>query len=313
MTTTLTAPTSTRSFNRLSRFAPMLDQVADPLGYEAGDANLRRYVGNSPTNATDPSGLEEAVPRQGPRFKPGFETQLLRDDPENVIYQGDIHRQELTLPSERGKFVIVMRPTQWRNSGLRGTITFFPDKDNCPQFESIRLIQAAKFVEHNDPQLQKKDPTIEKIRTAEGWHLDVSGPKLRAGNTSYFYRDHFAWADRTQDGSNDAQNPQYASLYDWPAWHNFLSWTHEFETCAVGVTEKHVVLLGAITWGYQSKKGTVALLPIGVADEPSGSFVRAATMFQRIHGGNHFRQATPTKWPDNTPFFKNIVEELQRP
>jgi RHS repeat-associated protein len=29
----------------------------DPLGFAAGDSNLYRYVGNSPTNATDPSGL----------------------------------------------------------------------------------------------------------------------------------------------------------------------------------------------------------------------------------------------------------------
>jgi RHS repeat-associated protein len=29
----------------------------DPIGFTAGDANLYRYVGNSPTNATDPSGL----------------------------------------------------------------------------------------------------------------------------------------------------------------------------------------------------------------------------------------------------------------
>jgi hypothetical protein len=57
MTTTLTAPVRNRSTNRLSRFAPMLDQLADPLGYEAGDANLRRYVGNSPTDLTDPTGL----------------------------------------------------------------------------------------------------------------------------------------------------------------------------------------------------------------------------------------------------------------
>jgi len=28
----------------------------DPIGFDAGDANLYRYVGNSPTNATDPSG-----------------------------------------------------------------------------------------------------------------------------------------------------------------------------------------------------------------------------------------------------------------
>lgn len=31
----------------------------DPIGFAAGDANLYRYVGNSPTNATDPSGLQE--------------------------------------------------------------------------------------------------------------------------------------------------------------------------------------------------------------------------------------------------------------
>ena len=30
----------------------------DPLGFAAGDPNLHRYVGNSPTNATDPSGMQ---------------------------------------------------------------------------------------------------------------------------------------------------------------------------------------------------------------------------------------------------------------
>ena len=34
----------------------------DPIGFAAGDANLYRYVGNSPTNATDPSGLQEPLP-----------------------------------------------------------------------------------------------------------------------------------------------------------------------------------------------------------------------------------------------------------
>ncbi len=29
----------------------------DPIGFEAGDANLQRYVGNGPTNLVDPSGL----------------------------------------------------------------------------------------------------------------------------------------------------------------------------------------------------------------------------------------------------------------
>jgi RHS repeat-associated protein len=31
----------------------------DPIGFEGGDVNLYRYVGNHPTNATDPSGLAE--------------------------------------------------------------------------------------------------------------------------------------------------------------------------------------------------------------------------------------------------------------
>ena len=33
-------------------------QNQDPFGFAAGDANLQRYVGNDPTNATDPTGLE---------------------------------------------------------------------------------------------------------------------------------------------------------------------------------------------------------------------------------------------------------------
>lgn len=40
----------------------------NPLGFEAGDANLYRYVGNNPTNATDPSGL---IPAYVPFIKYG--------------------------------------------------------------------------------------------------------------------------------------------------------------------------------------------------------------------------------------------------
>jgi RHS repeat-associated protein len=45
-------------YNRARWYDPSSGQWAslDPLGFDAGDANLYRYVGNSPTNATDPSG-----------------------------------------------------------------------------------------------------------------------------------------------------------------------------------------------------------------------------------------------------------------
>ena len=47
----------------------------DPKGFEAGDTNLYRYVGNSPTNATDPSGLAPSggyfTDDNGNQYRPG--------------------------------------------------------------------------------------------------------------------------------------------------------------------------------------------------------------------------------------------------
>jgi RHS repeat-associated protein len=58
--------------NNLHRwYDPLLHQwlSEDPKGFDAGDANTRRYVGNDPVNRVDPSGLEGAIPRntQGAR------------------------------------------------------------------------------------------------------------------------------------------------------------------------------------------------------------------------------------------------------
>jgi len=49
-------------FYRARYYDPTTGQFIgqDPIGFEAGDANLYRYVGNGPTNATDPSGLAPA-------------------------------------------------------------------------------------------------------------------------------------------------------------------------------------------------------------------------------------------------------------
>jgi RHS repeat-associated protein len=46
---------------RNREYSPTLGRwmQVDPLGFGAGDSNLYRYVGNSPTNATDPSGLAD--------------------------------------------------------------------------------------------------------------------------------------------------------------------------------------------------------------------------------------------------------------
>lgn len=40
----------------------------DPLGFDAGDTNLQRYVGNSSPNFTDPSGMTPASDFWGPKY-----------------------------------------------------------------------------------------------------------------------------------------------------------------------------------------------------------------------------------------------------
>ncbi|MBM3999258.1 MAG: hypothetical protein FJ297_06925 [Planctomycetes bacterium] len=59
---TTTAPVNRfpkyRPRNRVVQFSSLFDRADDPLGFEAGDANVYRYVGNSPTNMIDPTGLD---------------------------------------------------------------------------------------------------------------------------------------------------------------------------------------------------------------------------------------------------------------
>ena len=49
-------------------YDPILAQFAseDPLGFAAGDVNLYRYVGNSPVNYNDPTGMDEWGPLPDP-------------------------------------------------------------------------------------------------------------------------------------------------------------------------------------------------------------------------------------------------------
>src|SRR5262249_47908031 len=48
-------------YNRARYYDPTTQRwlSQDPLGFDAGDSNLYRYVNNGPTAATDPSGFQE--------------------------------------------------------------------------------------------------------------------------------------------------------------------------------------------------------------------------------------------------------------
>jgi RHS repeat-associated protein len=57
-------------YNRWRYYSPGTGRwtTSDPLGFDAGDANLYRYVGNATLNATDPSGLVQESPGAPPGF-----------------------------------------------------------------------------------------------------------------------------------------------------------------------------------------------------------------------------------------------------
>jgi hypothetical protein len=67
----------------------------DPIGFEAGDANPYRYVGNDPTNKVDPSGLEKEDSLPGPaNFEPDPEWKEIN------TYKGRGFEQDIPLSRE---------------------------------------------------------------------------------------------------------------------------------------------------------------------------------------------------------------------
>jgi RHS repeat-associated protein len=77
----------------------------DPIGFEAGDSNLYRYVGNQPTTLTDPTGLEPPRVRNnefeppifgaGGRFDPFNNISLIIHDLRDFIFSDIIGFEDL--------------------------------------------------------------------------------------------------------------------------------------------------------------------------------------------------------------------------
>lgn len=65
-----------------------LSHGREPLGFATGDANLHRYVGNSPTNYNDPSGLDRIS-----MTTDGAGNTILWYVPEKWIWRGDSQRK----------------------------------------------------------------------------------------------------------------------------------------------------------------------------------------------------------------------------
>lgn len=81
MKATTTLLPATRTTDRDGAVSQQLIGMDEPIGFEAGDANVRRYVGNSPTTATDPSGLQEAQAPKVGKISASNLPELMQHDP----------------------------------------------------------------------------------------------------------------------------------------------------------------------------------------------------------------------------------------
>jgi RHS repeat-associated protein len=97
----------------------------DPIGFAAGDSNIYRYVGNSPVNATDPSGNRGVPPRSPnvrPVNRPTINPGRSRNNPYNRPPSG--YPYQYTLPNGQPGYTCVTKPG--------GTCDPLPPNPNCP-------------------------------------------------------------------------------------------------------------------------------------------------------------------------------------
>lgn len=234
------------------------------MGFQAGDVNLYRFVGNDPTNATDPSGLDPMNFNPGP-VGPDKGSALLSPLPDPPA-----SRERL------GKWDFKMKPMSSKENplrnaaGMRGSITFTPDPKLAPQTKSIRLVQTWRVIDGNgfvkffDPKDPDKMGEVNKVTTPEharsvglvarviepGWRVDYRPRDLeKVAQVTPYYQAHSPTPDRdTYPGYNVmGKPPKEASLGDMPSGFGVDS-RFEFETTAVDTETGQ--LLGTIRWGF---------------------------------------------------------------
>src|SRR5690242_9380428 len=106
----------------------------DPIRWSAGDQNLYRYVGNSPTNATDPSGLILGIPDNVDMSDCPFPSFQLQAQANATAAQAQANRERILLeqgfdPCANGvqdapdvQADLTMAFAQGLDIGLRGTV-----------------------------------------------------------------------------------------------------------------------------------------------------------------------------------------------
>jgi uncharacterized protein RhaS with RHS repeats len=130
----------------------------DPLGFEAGDVNLYRYVKNRPTNASDPSGLDgigdgiaNSIMRNELRRMQQIQMQIGDDYRARIVFDHNTQmtdnerqrvRRAFSNAAERIRLALLMLDDNWEETTrLYRFTTVFDDDGNGRQIESMRWRQ----------------------------------------------------------------------------------------------------------------------------------------------------------------------------
>jgi hypothetical protein len=139
-------------------------QFDAPLGFAAGDENLHRYVSNGPTNATDPSGLQQA----GGQILPKPRYIITADGAVHDLDAGKID-QGIVDRIEKGEI------KHWKGSQIVG----FADRDGKPVSPKERPLRVTPAEKERERELQERAKrTKEQHEAIEEFVKDWAGPIL---------------------------------------------------------------------------------------------------------------------------------------
>ncbi|XZE35482.1 RHS repeat domain-containing protein [Pirellulaceae bacterium SH501] len=134
-------------YNRARWYDPQTGRwlSQDPIGFAAGDANLYRYVGNHPTYANDPSGLQEPV-AELPKVDPAPRPKTITGWKNPGYPRGSIH-------SEGSNWVMFKRSlsvTRYKASGFSAENAQIAFERGCFGLTSFRLGRGGRMITAGD-------------------------------------------------------------------------------------------------------------------------------------------------------------------
>jgi RHS repeat-associated protein len=215
----------------------------DPIWFQAGDANLRRYVRNNPTNATDPSGLWTLIDHQILTDRAlSAAASALSIPPQDLaiihryIMEGNFSQDRDNLFRDERHFT---RPQDAQTRAAENDAEF-----GVERARSTRRINGAVWDIKYEEYLRSEEKTFFGLSSQR----NVGGSLMSLGRLTHSWQDFFAHAIRIDQGGNSLGNlepgPRFAhhksEASNWPGW---VAWTDTEKQFSKATPEAHPGLM----------------------------------------------------------------------